>query len=156
MNTEALGSFETWLLLRGMRTLAVRVKTASASALKIAKFLEQCDGIDKVLYPDLDSHPDHNIAQKQMTGGFGGMLSFHVQGGEQAAKLLASKVQVIRQAISFGSTESVIEHRAGMEKPDTPTPRDMLRLSIGLEHTDDLIADLQQAIDAVQIGLSNE
>lgn len=148
-----LGSFETWLLLRGMRTLSIRVKTASKNALRIAQFLEQCDGIDAVLYPGLETHPDHAIAQKQMTGGFGGMLSFRVRGGEQAAKLLASKVQVFRQAISFGSTESVIEHRAGMEKPDSPTPRDMLRVSIGLEHTDDLIADLKQAIDAMQQDL---
>jgi cystathionine gamma-synthase len=136
-----------------MRTLSVRVKTASASAHKIAQFLEKCDGINQVLYPGLENHPNHTIAQKQMTGGFGGMLSFRVHGGEEAAKLLASKVQVFRQAISFGSTESVIEHRAGMEKPDTPTPRDMLRVSIGLEHTDDLIADLQQAIDAMQRDL---
>lgn len=144
-----LGSFEAWLLLRGMRTLAVRVKTASASALKIAQFLEGCDLVAQVLYPGLTTHAGHPIAAKQMVGGFGGMLSFRVKGGESAAKLLANKVQVFRQAISFGSTESVIEHRAGMEKPDSPTPRDMLRVSVGLEHTDDLIADLQQAMDAV-------
>jgi cystathionine gamma-synthase len=150
-----LGSFESWLLLRGMRTLSVRVKTASVNALKIAHFLDKCDAVEKVLYPGLETHPNHKIAAIQMTGGFGGMLSFRVKGGEVAAKLLASKVQIIRQAISFGSTESVIEHRAGMEKTDTPTPRDMLRLSIGLEHTDDLIADLSQAIDAMQKDLIN-
>jgi cystathionine gamma-synthase len=149
-----LGSFEAWLLLRGMRTLAVRVKTASVSALKIAEFLDGCDLVDQVLYPGLRGHVGHAIAAKQMQGGFGGMLSFRVKGGEDAAKLLASKVQVFRQAISFGSTESVIEHRAGMEKPDSPTPRDMLRVSVGLENTGDLIADLQQAIDAV--GIENK
>lgn len=149
-----LGSFESWLLLRGMRTLAVRVKTASASALKIAQFLDQCELVQQVLYPGLETHPGHHIATKQMTGGFGGMLSFRVKGGEDVAKQIASKVEVFRQAISFGSTESVIEHRAGMEKPDSPTPRDMLRVSIGLEHTDDLIADLQQALDAVQQELT--
>jgi len=145
-----LGSFEAWLLLRGMRTLAVRVKTASTSALKIAQFLDGCDLVEQVLYAGLETHPNHDVAARQMQGGFGGMLSFRVKGGEDAAKLIASKVQVFRQAISFGSTESVIEHRAGMEKPDSPTPRDMLRVSVGLENTDDLIGDLQQAIDAVQ------
>ena len=145
-----LGSFEAWLLLRGMRTLAVRVKTASTSALKIAQFLDGCDLVEQVLYAGLETHPNHDVAARQMQGGFGGMLSFRVKGGEDTAKLIASKVQVFRQAISFGSTESVIEHRAGMEKPDSPTPRDMLRVSVGLENTDDLIGDLQQAIDAVQ------
>ena len=148
-----LGSFETWLLLRGLRTLSVRVKTASVSALKIAEFLDGCDAVQQVLYPGLPHHPGHDIAAKQMTGGFGGMLSFRLKGGEVAAKILAGKVQIIRQAISFGSTETVIEHRAGMEKPDSPTPRDMLRVSVGLEHTDDLIADLQQAMDAMQLEL---
>lgn len=145
-----LGSFEAWLLLRGMRTLAVRVKNASTSALKIARFLDQNDLVQQVLYPGLETHPGHVIAAKQMVGGFGGMLSFRVKGGERAAKLFASKVKVFRQAISFGSTESVIEHRAGMEKPDSSTPRDMLRVSVGLEHMDDLIADLQHAINVVQ------
>ena len=149
-----LGSFEAWLLLRGMRTLAVRVKTASTSALRIAQFLDGCDLVDQVLYAGLETHPNHDVAARQMQGGFGGMLSFRVKGGEDAAKLIASEVQVFRQAISFGSTESVIEHRAGMEKPDSPTPRDMLRVSVGLENTDDLIADLRQAIDAVQREIS--
>lgn len=148
-----LGSFEAWLLLRGMRTLAIRVKTASAGALKIAQFLEQCDAVQQVLYPGLETHPGHGVAARQMIGGFGGMLSFRVSGGEHAAKLLASKVQIIKQAISFGGAETVIEHRAGMEKPNSPTPKDMLRVSVGLEHTDDLIADLQQAIDAMQRSL---
>jgi len=145
-----LGSFEAWLLLRGMRTLAVRVKTASTSALKIAEFLDSCDMVQQVLYPGLRRHTGHEVAAKQMHGGFGGMLSFRVKGGEYAAKLLASKVKIFRQAISFGSTESVIEHRAGLEKGDSPTPRDMLRVSVGLENTDDLISDLHQAIDVVE------
>ncbi|MEO0328369.1 MAG: PLP-dependent aspartate aminotransferase family protein [Pseudomonadota bacterium] len=149
-----LGSFESWLLLRGMRTLCVRVKTASANAIKVACFLEQNDLVCEVMYPGLESHPGHQIAVKQMTGGFGGMLSFRVKGGEAAAKFLAGQTRVIRQAISFGSTETVIEHRAGMEKPDSPTPRDMLRLSVGIEHIDDLIADLSQAIDVTTQMLS--
>ena len=90
---------------------------------------------------------DSDIAARQMIGGFGGMLSFRLKGGESAAKKLASRVRVFRQAISFGSTESVIEHRAGMEPPDSPTPRDLLRVSVGLEHVQELIDDLQQAMD---------
>ena len=145
-----LGSFESWLLLRGMRTLSLRVKTASENAMQIARFLEQSEAVCEVLYPGLDTHADHVIAKKQMSGGFGGMLSFRVHGGEQAAKHLAGQVKTIRQAISFGSTETVIEHRAGMEKPGSPTPRDMLRLSVGIENVDDLIADLKQAIEITQ------
>ncbi|MBU2888122.1 trans-sulfuration enzyme family protein [Celeribacter halophilus] len=144
-----LGSFEAWLLLRGMRTLALRVRAQSASALKIAKFLENHPAVVEVLYPGLPSHAGHDIALRQMAGGFGGMLSFCVAGGETAAKAVAARVGVIRQAISFGSTETVIEHRAGMEGPDSPTPRDLLRISVGLENIDDLIGDLGQALEVV-------
>lgn len=142
-----LGTFEAWLLLRGMRTLSVRVTVASAGALQIAAFLEAHPGVEEVIYPGLASHPQHEIARRQMTGGFGGMLSFRMKGGEKSARQVAASVRVIRQAISFGSTETVIEHRAGMEGPDTPTPRDLLRMSVGLENVDDLIADLKQALD---------
>ncbi|WP_293574994.1 PLP-dependent aspartate aminotransferase family protein [Phaeobacter sp.] len=144
-----LGSFEAWLLLRGMRTLSLRVKSASASALRIAEFLAGQPQVAEVLYPGLESHPNHDIAKKQMTGGFGAMLSFRLVGGELAAKEVADRVQVIRQAISFGSTETVIEHRAGMESAASPTPRDLLRLSVGLEDVTDLITDLQQALDSI-------
>lgn len=150
VNGAVLGSFEAWLLLRGMRTLPLRVKTASASALQIARFLESHPAVHQVLYPGLESHPQHAIACRQMQGGFGGMLSFRLRGGEAAAKTVAASVRVIRQAISFGSTETVIEHRAGMESPGSPTPRDLLRLSVGLEHTGDLIADLHKALGAVE------
>jgi len=142
------GSFEAWLLLRGMRTLSVRVKTASASALSIAGSLQSLPAVEEVLYPGLPEHPLHDVAAAQMIDGFGGMLSFRMTGGEHAAKLVAKNVKLFRQAISFGSTQSVIEHRAGMEKPDSPTPRDLLRLSVGLENTQELIDDLQQAIHA--------
>ncbi|KIC21352.1 trans-sulfuration enzyme family protein [Leisingera sp. ANG-Vp] len=142
-----LGSFEVWLLLRGMRTLSLRVKSSSASALKIARFLDTHPAVAQVLYPGLPDHPQHEIACHQMTGGFGGMLSFRMRGGEQSAKETASRVKVIRQAISFGSTESVIEHRVGMEGADSPTPRDLLRLSVGIENVEDLLSDLRQALD---------
>ncbi|MEN9063349.1 trans-sulfuration enzyme family protein [Ponticoccus litoralis] len=146
-----LGSFEAWLLLRGMRTLALRVRAQSAAAMKLAAFLEGHAAVAEVLYPGLPSHPGHDIARRQMAGGFGGMLSFRVAGGEAAAKAVASRVGVIRQAISFGSTETVIEHRAGMEGPDSPTPRDLLRISVGLENIDELIGDLGQALEAATI-----
>ncbi len=149
---SVLGSFESWLLLRGMRTLSPRVKTASENAMKIASFLEGCDGVAEVMYPGLERHAGHETAKRQMSGGFGGMLSFRLKGGEAAALKLADNVQIIRQAISFGSTETVIEHRAGLEKADTPTPRDMLRLSFGIENIEDLIEDLEQAIGSVRDG----
>ncbi len=143
-----LGTFEAWLLLRGMRTLSLRVKAASASALELAKFLNAHDEVTQVRYPGLESHAGHDIACRQMQNGFGGMLSFQVKGGEAAAKKVAARTQLIRQAISFGSPDTVIEHRAAMEGPDSPTPRDLLRISVGLEHLDDLIADLKQALDS--------
>ncbi|WP_261843828.1 trans-sulfuration enzyme family protein [Aliamphritea ceti] len=142
-----LGTFETWLLLRGMRTLSLRVKAASASALKLARFLSTHEKVTLVRYPGLESHAGHDIARRQMQNGFGGMLSFQVKGGEAAAKIVAARTQLIRQAISFGSPDTVIEHRASMEGADSPTPRDLLRVSVGLEHIDDLIADLRQALD---------
>jgi len=156
-----LGSFESWLLLRGMRTLFLRVKTASSNAMQIAEFLQQHKAVARVRYPGLESHPQHLIAKQQMRYGFGGMLSFQVKGGEAEAKAIAGRVKLIRQAISFGSPDTVIEHRAGMEDADSPTPRDLLRLSVGIEHIDDLLADLKQALDgdltasATPIGLHN-
>jgi cystathionine gamma-synthase len=145
-----LGAFESWLLMRGMKTLSLRVRTASASALQIAKFLHQHSDIAEVLYPGLTTHPNHEIAVRQMNGGFGGMLSFRMRAGESAAKALAGRLELIRQAISFGSTETVIEHRAGMEGPDSSTPRDLLRLSVGIEDVEDLIADFRQALHATE------
>jgi cystathionine gamma-synthase len=141
-----LGTFEAWLLLRGMRTLAVRVKTACSNAMVIAQFLDTQANVKKVLYCGLETHAGHEIASRQMQGGFGAMLSVQVDGGEIEAKKIASKTCLIRQAISFGSTETVIEHRAGMEGVDSPTPRDLLRMSIGIENVDDIIADLKQAL----------
>lgn len=149
-----LGTFEAWLLLRGMRTLAIRVKTAAASALRIAEFLEQHPAVSRVRYAGLPSHPQYAVACKQMQGGFGGMLSFQLHGGEAAAKQVAGATKLIRQAISFGSTDTVIEHRAGMEGPDTPTPRDLLRMSVGLEDCEDLLTDLQQALDTLSSEVS--
>jgi cystathionine gamma-synthase len=142
-----LGPFEAWLLLRGMRTLFVRVKTSSQSALKIARFLAEHPRISTVLYPGLPSDPGHEIAAQQMVGGFGGMLSIRLKQGEVAAMATAARVELFKRATSLGGVESLIEHRASIEGPGTPVPPDLLRLSIGLEDVNDLIADLEQALD---------
>jgi cystathionine gamma-synthase len=143
-----LGSFEAWLLQRGMRTLFVRVSKASASALRIAKHFEKHPQLERVLYPGLPSHPGHGIARRQMQGGFGGMLSLRVRGGEEAALDVAKRCRVFIRATSLGGVESLIEHRYSIEGPSSPIPKDLLRLSIGIESADDLIADLEQALSA--------
>jgi cystathionine gamma-synthase len=143
-----LGSFESWLLLRGMRTLFPRVRMACASAQKIAEAFSAHAKVRAVLYPGLRDFTGHAIAARQMDGGFGGMLSIRVKGGEQAAIATAANVRLWKRATSLGGVESLIEHRASVEGPDTPCPPDLLRLSVGIEDTDDLIADLSQALDA--------
>jgi cystathionine gamma-synthase len=145
-----LGSFEAWLLLRGMRTLFPRVKTACASAQRIAEALAAHPHVQSVLYPGLRDFPGHMVAARQMSGGFGGMLSVRVKGGEAAAIATAAKVRIWKRATSLGGVESLMEHRASVEGPDTPCPPDLLRLSVGLEDADDLIADLSQALDLAQ------
>jgi cystathionine gamma-synthase len=144
-----LGSFEAWLLLRGMRTLHLRVRAASASAQRIAEHCAVHPAVEQVLYPGLPGFAGHAVAAAQMTGGFGGMLSLRVKGGEPAAVATAAKVALWKRATSLGGTESLIEHRASVEGAGTPVPPDLLRLSVGIEHADDLIADLDQALEAV-------
>ena len=143
-----LGPFEAWLLLRGMRTLPLRVRQACASAQRIAETLHGDARVAQVLYPGLPSHPGHAVAAAQMQGGFGGMLSIRVAGGEAAAMAVAGRLQVFKRATSLGSVESLVEHRASVEGPGTLCPPDLLRLSIGIEAVDDLLADLDQALDA--------
>jgi cystathionine gamma-synthase len=140
------GSFEAWLLQRGMRTLFLRVRQASASAMTIARQFEAHPKLAAVLYPGLKAHAGHEIAKRQMQGGFGGMLSLRVKGGESAARDVATKCRVFIPATSLGGVESLIEHRYSIEGASSPIPKDLLRLSIGIEHVDDLIADLQQAL----------
>ncbi len=142
-----LGPFESWLLLRGMRTLFVRVARSCDRAQAIARHFEQHPQVAQVLYPGLASHPDHALAARQMDGGFGGMLSIRVAGGEAAAMATAARVEVFKRATSLGGVESLVEHRASIEGPSTPVPSDLLRLSIGLESVSDLIADLEQALE---------
>ncbi|MCW5613296.1 MAG: PLP-dependent transferase [Rubrivivax sp.] len=149
-----LGSFEAWLLLRGMRTLHLRVRAATASAQRIAEHFAVHPAIEQVLYPGLPGFPGHAVAAAQMPGGFGGMLSLRVKGGarggEAAAIATAANVALWKRATSLGGTESLIEHRASVEGPGTPAPPDLLRLSVGIEHAGDLIADLEQALAAAR------
>ena len=147
MNGAMLGPFEAWLLVRGMRTLHLRVAAACQNAQQIAEHFARHPQIAEVLYPGLPSHPGHALAAKQMQGGFGGMLSLRVKGGEQAAIATAAKVKLWKRATSLGGVESLIEHRASIEGPGSPVPTDLLRLSAGIEHAEDLISDLEQALD---------
>jgi cystathionine gamma-synthase len=144
-----LGTFESWLMLRGMRTLFVRVRQAAASAQAIAEHFRRHPKLKAVLYPGLPDHPGHAVAARQMQGGFGGMLSIRVKGGAPEALAVAAGVQLWKRATSLGGVESLIEHRASIEPPSSPVPADLLRLSTGLEDADDLIADLDQALQAI-------
>jgi len=140
------GSFESWLLLRGMRTLFPRVRTACANAALLAEKLGTNPYISHVLYPGLKDFPGHDIAARQMQGGFGGMLSIRVRGGEAAAIATAAHVEIWKRATSLGGVESLLEHRASVEGPDSPCPPDLLRLSTGIEDADDLYNDLAHAL----------
>ena len=141
------GAFEAWLLQRGMRTLFLRVHRASQTALDIAVRFQRHPALTTVLYPGLPDHPGHEIAARQMHGGFGGMLSIRMAGGAGAARDVLAAVQVFKRATSLGGVESLIEHRRGSEGPSSPVPDDLLRLSIGIEAPGDLIADLEAALD---------
>lgn len=141
-----LGPFEAFLLMRGMRTLDLRVREASKTALDLAQRFSTHPYIEEVLYPGLVSHPQHALALKQMKGGFGHMLSIRVKGGEQAAIDTAASVGLWKRATSLGGVESLLEHRASIEGPDTPCPPDLLRLSAGIEDVQDLYEDLDQAL----------
>ena len=141
-----LDPFSSWLTIRGLRTLGVRLSHQCASAQEIASFLENHNRVRIVHYPGLEAHPEHAVAKSQMSG-FGAMISFEVEGGEREAMQVAARVRVFTRATSLGATESLIEHRASMEGPQTQTPANLLRLSIGLEHSVDLIEDLDHALD---------
>ena len=141
-----LGAFESWLLLRGMRTLHVRYERQAANALAIARHFEHHAGIEAVLYPGLESHPGHAVAKRQMTGGFGAMLSLLVAGGAQDAKRVATRTRLFVPASSLGGVESLIEHRASVEGPHSAVPANLLRVSVGIERADELISDLEQAL----------
>jgi cystathionine gamma-synthase len=137
--------FDCWLVLRGMRTLPWRMRAHSENAKKVASFLAQHRQIERVHYPGLPSHPEHELATKQMSM-YGGMLSFEVKGEREPALAVAAKTKIFTRATSLGGVESLIEHRASIEGPGTTSPEGLLRVSIGLENADDLIEDLDQAL----------
>lgn len=137
--------FDCWLLLRGIRTLPYRMRGHCANAMKVAQFLADHPAVHTVHYPGLESHPGHEVAKRQMRD-FGGMLSVQVNGGSEAADKVAGSTKIFSRATSLGGVESLIEHRAPVEGEGTQTPWDLLRVSVGLEHPDDLIEDLAQAL----------
>ena len=140
--------FECWLTLRGLQTFPYRVRAHSENAQRVAEFLSRQSKIEAVHYPGLANHPGHKIAASQMSG-FGGMLSIQIQGGQAEAFKVCAAVKVFTHATSLGGPHSLIEHRASVEGPTTKSPVNLLRLSIGLEHADDLIADLEQALGKI-------
>ena len=137
--------FNSWLVLRGLRTLACRVNAQSATALAVARALAEFPSVAAVHYPGLPAHPGHAIAARQMSA-FGAMLSFRAAGGREAALRAVSRVRLFTRATSLGGVESLIEHRATSEGPGSRTPQELIRVSVGLEHPDDLVADLAQAL----------
>jgi cystathionine gamma-synthase len=139
--------FDCWLLLRGIRSLPYRMRGHSEHALAVARFLEAHPAVARVHYPGLTSHPAHAVAARQMSG-FGGMLSLEVRGGRAEAMGMAARLKLITRATSLGGPETLIEHRASVEGVHTRAPESLLRMSVGLEHPDDLIADLAQALEA--------
>ena len=138
--------FDCWLVRRGIQTLPYRMKAQAENAFKIAEFLSNHPLVESVHYPGLKQHPGYEIATDQMQL-FGGMVSFQVKGGRDKAFDLAAKVKIFTRATSLGGVESLIEHRASIEGQGTKTPENLLRLSIGLEHADDLIDDLDRALN---------
>jgi cystathionine gamma-synthase len=138
--------FDCWLILRGMRSLPWRMRAHSENAFRVATWLADHPRVEAVHYPGLVSHPGHEIAARQMSE-FSGMLSFEVRGGREAALGVAAKTEIFIRATSLGGVESLIEHRASIKGEDPRTPQGLLRLSIGLEHPDDLIEDLAEALE---------
>ena len=141
-----LGPFESWLLLRGMRTLHVRYERQAENAMAIARHFERHPKLEAVLYPGLESHPGHAVAKRQMTNGFGAMLSLLVAGDAGDAKRVATRTRLFVPATSLGGVESLIEHRATVEGPHSVVPENLLRVSVGIENADELIADLEEAL----------
>jgi cystathionine gamma-synthase len=140
-----IGPFEAWLLVRGMRTLPLRMREMSRNAQSLAEFLDQHDQVETVMYPGLPGHTGHDVATRQMSGGYGPLLSFVVKGGAKAALAAAGKLALFHRATSLGGVESLVEHRHTIE-PHTGIPEGLLRLSVGIEDIDDLKADLSQAL----------
>ena len=143
-----LSPFNAWLTLRGLRTLSCRMERHCRNARAVAEFLARQPAVRQVNYPGLPAHPGHAIAKAQMRD-FGGMMSIHMRGGRDAALALAGRLKLITNATSLGGVESLVEHRASVEGAEPVSPPDLLRLSIGLEHHEDLIEDLEQALHGI-------
>ena len=141
-----LHPFEAFLLTRGLRTLDLRVRAAADNAMELANRLSNHAAVSAVLYPGLPHHPGHDVARRQMKGGFGGMLSIRVRGGAEAAIAAAARVRLWKRATSLGGVESLIEHRASIEGAGSPCPPDLLRLSAGVEDVEDLWRDIDEAL----------
>ncbi len=141
--------FDCWLLRRSLATLPYRVRAQSANAAEVAEFLSRHPAIERVYYPGLPTHPGHGVAARQMES-YGAVLSVDVRGESAQRWRVAARLQLFTRATSLGGVESLVEHRASMEGPGTPTPPNLLRMSIGLEHPEDLIADLAQALAATR------
>jgi cystathionine gamma-synthase len=140
-----LSPFSAWLTLRGCRSLPARMAMHCANARALVDFLARHPAVERVNYPGLDSHPGHAIAMRQMSG-YGAMLSILVRGGRERTLAVAGKLRLFTNATSLGGCESLVEHRASVEGPNPVSPQNLLRLSVGLEHVDDLIADFAQAL----------
>jgi len=143
---STIDPFSAWLTLRGVQTLAIRMRAHCNNALAVARFLESHPAVTRVHYPGLESHPGHAVAKKQMRG-FGGMLSFELRGGRAEAFAMLANLKLVARATSLGGTHSLIEHRASIEGPHTRAPESLVRLSVGIEHPDDIIADLKGALE---------
>jgi cystathionine gamma-synthase len=140
---------DCYLLARGLKTLPLRMREHCANALELAKRLEKHPKVERVHYPGLESHPQHALAKAQMPQGFSGMIALQVKTGETETREMAGKLQIFQQATSLGGVESLVEHRKSIEGPQSTTPGNLLRFSIGLEHVDDLWADLEQALATI-------
>ena len=140
--------FDCWLILRGIRTLPYRMRAHCENAQKLAEFLDEHPHVEAVHYPSLTTHPGHEVAKKQMHA-WGGMLSFRIKGTAEDAMKVAANVELFTRATSLGGVESLIEHRASVEGPQSRTPQNLLRVSVGLEHPDDLISDLSRALSTL-------
>jgi cystathionine gamma-synthase len=148
-SNSPLSPFECWLLMRGLRTLFVRYRQSSANAIAIAKRFSSHPLIESVLYPGLPDHPGHAIAKRQMTDGFGGMLSLLIKGDFKAAQRFCTLLKVVVPATSLGGVESLAEHRKTVEGPTSTLPDNLVRVSVGIENVDDLIADIEQALTQI-------
>ncbi len=141
-----LPPFECWLLIRGLRTLFVRVERASANGLAFARHFENHPALEQVLYPGLEGHPGHAVADRQMSGGYGGMVSVLVKGGADETAAIMARLKIFVRATSLGGVESLAEHRYLVEGPHSIVPKNLIRFSLGIERADDLIADLERAL----------